>query len=212
MAKKSDTKLKVVDTDRPAFDHAVATVHFTGLSPYSSSAPIRTPRGGLTPDAHEEKFWRERINVNADGFAVFPAMAFKNGLTAAAKGKQMKLVGRKTYIDAITAGIFNMEDVLIEPKIAFADVPFERRFVPPDGKRGGSSRVWKNFPILHAWGGSVQIFVLDLRINERVLTEHLEFFGKFVGLGRFRPESNGYYGRFRIDNIEWQEVPLAEAA
>ena len=33
---------------------------------------------------------------------------------------------------------------------------------------------------------------------------HLKEAGQFIGLGRFRPRKNGYYGRFEIVSIAWE--------
>ena len=28
--------------------------------------------------------------------------------------------------------------------------------------------------------------------------------GKFIGIGRFRPRNNGYYGRFDVESVDWK--------
>ena len=40
-------------------------------------------------------------------------------------------------------------------------------------------------------------------ITEEVFRYHLEQAGTFIGIGRFRPRNNGYYGRFKLDSMEW---------
>ena len=81
-------------------------------------------------------------------------------------------------------------------------VESEELFVPSDGKAGGSSRVWKTFPIIKEWEGEITILVLDEVITEKVLARHLDIAGKFKGIGRFRPENAGYYGRFEVKGIK----------
>jgi hypothetical protein len=44
---------------------------------------------------------------------------------------------------------------------------------------------------------------LDETITEEVFKLHLEESGKFIGIGRFRPQNNGFYGRFKVNEIVW---------
>ena len=46
-------------------------------------------------------------------------------------------------------------------------------------------------------------FVLDETITEDVFLNHLTQAGQFIGIGRFRPRNNGFYGRFAVDKVEW---------
>ena len=83
------------------------------------------------------------------------------------------------------------------------DVPGEWYFVPSDGRRGGGSRVKKCFPVIREWSGDVTFHILDDTITQDVFEHHLSEAGKFIGIGRFRPRNNGFYGRFKVDNIKY---------
>jgi hypothetical protein len=48
-------------------------------------------------------------------------------------------------------------------------------------------------------------YILDDIINEKVFTQVLRSCGLLVGIGRFRPEKRGFYGRFRVDSVKWIE-------
>ena len=50
---------------------------------------------------------------------------------------------------------------------------------------------------------TVPFHVLADEITPDVFEEHLKQAGAFVGIGRFRPERGGFYGRFAIKNIKW---------
>jgi hypothetical protein len=76
-------------------------------------------------------------------------------------------------------------------------------FVPATGKRGDGKRVDKCFPVVPKWSGDVHFYILDETITERVFCQHLEEAGKFIGIGRFRPRNNGFYGRFSVEAIKW---------
>jgi hypothetical protein len=83
------------------------------------------------------------------------------------------------------------------------DVAGQWMHVPSDGKRGGSKRVMRCFPVIPEWNGEIDILVLDETITKDVLMEHLAEAGKFIGLGSFRPRNNGIFGRFTAELISF---------
>ena len=60
----------------------------------------------------------------------------------------------------------------------------------------------KYFPTFRDWCAELRIEILDDIINDDVFERVITEAGKFVGLGVFRPESGGYYGRFSVESIE----------
>ena len=189
------------------------TVLLTGISPYSQSRPIATPRGDReTAQDHEKRVWQERMHVNAQGEIFIPPMAFKNCLSEAAKFLSIQIPGKgkATYTKHFEAGVLVVEGMSLGVKAD--DVEGEWLFLPSDGKRGGGKRVWKCYPKIPHWSGSVTFHILDETITESVFKRVLEGAGSFIGIGRFRPRNNGFYGRFKIESIQWQAEALAEAA
>ena len=73
-----------------------------------------------------------------------------------------------------------------------------------DGIRGSGKRVWRNFPRVDSWSATVPIVVAANEITKDVFERHLEQAGKFVGIGRFRPQNGGFYGRFEVQKVVWQ--------
>jgi hypothetical protein len=52
-------------------------------------------------------------------------------------------------------------------------------------------------------------WVLDDIISPEIFRRHLYQAGQFVGIGRFRAEKGGIYGRFRIEgNMKWENIDL----
>jgi hypothetical protein len=145
------------------------------------------------------------MHVNADGIVFIPPNMLKNCLSAAAKylGKQIPGQGKATYTKHFEAGVLCLDPVLLGIKAA--DVQAEMLHVPSDGQRGGTKRVWKNFPLIPAWSGVATFEVVDPYITEDVFREHLTEAGSYIGIGRFRPRNNGYYGRFVVTKLEWKE-------
>ena len=184
------------------------TVVLKGISPYSQSKHYETPKLNdkeLAKD-YEARTWRERLHADEKGEVFIPPMAFKNCLSDAAKFLSMQIPGKgkATYTKHFEAGILVMDPSFLGVKNE--DVPGEWLFVPSDGKRGSGSRVSKCFPVIQSWSVTVIFYVLDETITEDVFRKHLEEAGKFIGVGRFRPRNNGFYGRFSVESLTWDEA------
>lgn len=176
-----------------------------GVTPYSQSKAIQSKRKtGEQADAFEERTWKERLHVNDDGKVFIPPMAVKNCLSEVAKylSESVPGKGKATFTKHFDAGILIVEPIVLEAEAE--KVTGERFFVPSDGKKGGSSRVWKIFPVIHKWSGNVEIMVLDpvLADKPEKIEEYLGHAGKFIGLGRFRPRNGGFYGRFEVKSFK----------
>jgi len=183
---------------------ATAVCKLESISPYSQSKHYEVDKLEKESNQdYEKRTWRERCHADANGELFIPPMAFKNSIAEAAKylSETIKGKGKATYTKHFEAGVMVMEPLPLG--IKKADVLGEWLFVPSDGKRGSGSRVSKCFPCIQSWKGEVEFHILDETITEDVFRRHLEQCGKFIGLGRFRPRNNGYYGRFRVNDIKW---------
>ena len=182
---------------------AIATLR--SVSPYSQSRPVQSLKSrDETHDDFEQRTWRERCHVDGKGQAYIPPMGFKNCIAEAVKYKSIQIPGKgkSTYTKYFEVGILCKEPMPLG--VALEDIKGERLFVPADGKRGGGKRVWKTFPVFHEWSGEVEFLVLDELIDDEVFHNHLVDAGQFIGIGRFRPRNNGFYGRFAVENIVWK--------
>jgi hypothetical protein len=182
----------------------IALAHLKSASPYGQSRSIQSTKSrDETHDDFEQRTWRERCHVDAKGVVFIPPMAFKNCLAEAAKYKSIKIPGKgnATYTKHFEGGVMCKEPLSLDVKAT--EIQGMRLFVPSDGKRGGSKRVWKTFPFVEQWEGVVEYCILDEIIDEQVFQLHLEDAGKFIGIGFFRPRNNGYWGRYSVEGIEW---------
>jgi hypothetical protein len=196
----------------------VFNVKIQGVTPYSQSKHYEVERlQGEGADDYAQRTWRHHMHVNKDGEVLIPPGAFKVCLSETAKYMNISIPGKNknTYTKHFEAGIQIAKP--IELGIHATDVPCEKLFLPSNGQRGSGTRVWKYYPLIDNWEGTVQILVLDqtvLQISKTtgatVLEDVCRGAGQFVGLGRFRPRNNGYYGRFNV--VEIVETTLAQAA
>ena len=181
-----------------------AVLHLKSVSPYSMSKFYDVPKlPKETYDAFEARTWRERCHYLEDGSIYIPQMAFKFAFTSTAKfmGLQIPGKGKSTYTKHFEAGIFVAEPIILPDKKD--EIKGEWFHVPADGQRGGSKRVMKCFPVIPSWEGDLKITILDDTITREVLLQHAEEMGRFNGIGRFRPQTGGFYGRFEVTDMQW---------
>lgn len=184
----------------------IARIQLEGISPYSQSRFHDTPKKEQeSHEAYRDRTWREHLHIDENGEVFIPPMAIKNLLSAAAKRLGMKVSGRgaKTYSGFFVSGILVVDSVPLGIKAV--NVPGEKLFLPADGKAGSGSRVTKIYPRIDKWSGVATVLILDQTITEKVFEKHMEEAGRYVGIGRFRPEHGGFYGRFRVNGITYEE-------
>jgi hypothetical protein len=186
----------------------IAECEFESVTPYSQSRHYKVeklPRE-LAVD-YEERTWRERCHVMPDGSdrLFIPPMAFANCLKGAAQYLALPVPGKgkTTYTKHFNAGVM-VADPLILPLLK-THVEGEWLFLPSDGRRGGGSRVEKCFPLIREWKGKVTYYILDDILTKDVFEQVVRTSGNLIGIGRFRPQNWGYYGRFKLVNMEWVE-------
>jgi len=173
------------------------------VSPYQQSKPVREKKTrDETHEDFESRVWCQRSHIDKDGKVFIPPQAFKNCLSEAAKYKSIQIPGKgkSTYTKHFEAGVMCSTPVVIGNKSDIVCLPL---FVPSDGRRGGTTRVWKKFPVMQSWEAEVEFLIFDELIDNEVFETHLSDAGQFIGIGAFRPRNNGYFGRFEIKKIKF---------
>jgi hypothetical protein len=191
------------------FMPVIATFTIRGISPYSQSRPnLEDAEPNESHDDYRKRTWRSHLHIDKDGEVIIPPGAIKNCISEAAKFMNISVPGKgkATYTKHVEAGTACVRPVALGIKAA--DVESETLFLPADGRRGSGKRVWKTYPLIAEWGGDVEFIVLDETVlqtsrttNNPVLQDIAEGAGQYIGLGRFRPRNNGFYGRFIVDNF-----------
>lgn len=64
------------------------------------------------------------------------------------------------------------------------------------------ARIMRHRPVFNDWALKFQLDIEEDEIDNTVVREVLEYAGKRVGIGDFRPEKGGSFGRFHI--TEWK--------
>jgi len=185
----------------------IATAHLKSISPYSQSRHYAGEFPKEDKENHqdyEKRTWKNRLHTDKNGNVFIPPMALKNCISEAAKYLSIQIPGKgkATYTKHIESGLLIVDPLQLG--IHKDEVDGQWLFVPSDGKRGGSSRVNKCFPIIREWEATATINILDDTVTKEVFEHILTESGKFIGMGFFRPRNNGFYGRFEVKKIEWQ--------
>ena len=175
------------------------TYHATieGISPYSQSKQYQSdPPEGMTHDQREKQNWREKLHIGSDGCVFIPPTAVKDAMVEAAKHQRLKLKGNLGVSNMIKTGVICATPISLG--VRAEDVPCEWLSMNSDGKKGGGKRVPRCFPFINGWVGVAEIISVDDRLQPDMLQKVLTAAGQFTGIGRFRPQQGGYYGRFRV--------------
>jgi hypothetical protein len=191
----------------------IATATIVGIAAYQMSRNHCLPeKEKEKPGDYEIRTWREKGHYTESGQVYIPQMAMKQALTDIARylSEQIPGKGKATYTKHFESGILITDPLLLcKPNgdpVTRDDVVEERYFCNSDGRRGSAKRVWRHFPTVKQWKSTFQILILDHVITSDIFTRHLEQAGKFKGVGRFRPEKGGFYGRFDVEKCDVKTV------
>lgn len=187
----------------------LCTCTLKSASPISFSRKVQSAKNtGENDEAFEARTWRERLHVNEHDEVFIPPTALKNCLAEVAKylSESVPGKGKSTFTKHFEAGTIVSDPIMLG--IKGKDVVGETLYVPSNGQRGGGKRVNRTFPFIPTWTGTASVYVLDpvLVDKPQKIEEYLKHAGQFIGLGRFRPRNNGFYGRFTVENFQHKTV------
>jgi len=184
-----------------------AIISLKSSAPYSQSQNIRDDRKeGESWTEYEERIAPKRTHVNEDGFVFIPPTALKWCLQSAADRLKMPLgpgYGKRTFPPLFRGGVEIGFAPIVLP-IRSEDVEYEWLYLNADGVRHSGKRIWRLMPKIREWEAEVECLVLEPLITKKVLRDHWVAAGRFIGIGRFRAEKSGYYGRFEVEKLKWK--------
>jgi hypothetical protein len=185
----------------------IASCTLKAISPYSQSRAHESPKKEKeTHDAYEQRTWREKAHFDADSAVFIPPMSLKMALDAGAKYLQLQIPGKgkSTYTKHFASGCLVLEPAFVG--VHKDNLLCDRIYANADGVRGSGKRVWKYFPRVDNWKVDVDFHVYDDAITREVFEKVLGEAGRFIGIGRFRPQNGGFYGRFAVEKVKRQEA------
>ena len=187
----------------------IAKCKLVSQSPYSQGKYHQTEKKSKElPKDYESRTWKQKCHINKDGYVIIPPMAFANSIKEAATYMSISIPGqgKSKYTKNFHAGILVPKPLVLDMHID--EIKSEWVFVPSDGRRGGTTRVSKCFPLIESWNGTVEYYIMDDIITIDIFERVLKAAGQLIGIGRFRPKNWGYYGRYSVEGIKWEEQSL----
>jgi hypothetical protein len=163
---------------------------------------------GEQPDDYDKRTAIGRLHLGgSDGQrVVVPADSLIQCFAAAAKYSKKKIPGQRgaTWTAKFTSGLSIADDPLTSYEVG--SVHYEDIYCNADGVRGSGKRVMRRYPVLFAgWAAKVEIMIIDPIITQDIFLEMGEIAGKFIGIGRWRPQNGGQNGRFALTDVKWTD-------
>ena len=176
---------------------------------------LRKPGGKKAKTAPRPEKTRDeaepRVYTTKDGHPYIPSENLFSCLVKA--GQSVRLDGKRQMSTASSTTL-PAYMVLLDPYIPLVDPTTEK---PPawevDVRQGknpnGGEAVCIVRPRFDVWAFDVTIEVFEEEIAESVIRDLFDKAGGRIGLGDFRPQRKGPFGRFRVDR--WQRTEAAQA-
>lgn len=144
-----------------------------------------------------EEMANSKLYKNQKGKLYQPATHLYGALIEAGKHKKVVGKGKSTYSKIVGYAV-QINPFEIEHKIQDWEI-FSILAVNPNTK----GRNLLHRPILKKWKLSFEIIFDETEIAPSIMKELLDIAGKVAGLGDWRPQKKGPYGKFQV--IDWEE-------
>ena len=138
-----------------------------------------------------EKEALKKLYVDAEGAIYQPATHIENSLIEAGKKIKVKGSGKATY-SKIFGSMVNVEEFEIVHNNQKYEI-HKTLVVIPSTK----GRIMRYRPMFKSWSLTFHLEFED-EIPADVIKEALEIAGKYVGIGDWRPEKKGKFGKFQV--------------
>lgn len=149
--------------------------------------------GALAESDIEDKLYKDE-----KGKVQLPSVYLKNCLVEAGKNFKIQGGGKKTY-SKIVAATVEIQPFMIEMDNGEMET-FRISAVNPMTK----GRMMTERPKFTKWSATFEIVLNDPAVPVSVINEILEHAGKYVGVGDWRPEKKGMFGKFMITSFKAQ--------
>lgn len=141
----------------------------------------------------------DKLYQDEKGKTLLPSVYLKNCIVEASK--QFKIVGKgKSTYSKLVASTIDIEPFMIELDCGKYEV-FRISAVNPMTR----GRMMTERPRYNKWKATFEIVVNDVAVPISVLNEILEHSGKYVGIGDWRPQTKGMFGKFMITSFKTEK-------
>lgn len=187
----------------PTMKPQIAVFKITGVSPLLQNNPAAFIGKTETQTISAKKVYNDdeeaklRLYLDADGHFCHPSEAFIKAAVKAVRGKKFgKLHAANTLMGSVfmTEPYSIIEDAKGKPATSYA---IDRKPVVV-----GKARVLRCRPMFNPWGMKVALDIDTAIITPEHVLDALRLAGRTVGVGDYRPEKGGGFGRFTVELAE----------
>jgi len=205
MAKKKSTAAKAADGKGlnipPTMKPEIVTFRITGISPLLQNNPAafigKSESADLSAgkkEYNDEEEARLRLYVDDDGNHCHPSEAFLKAMIKAVSGKKF---GKLFATSTLKGSVFIVENWTIiedEDGSPSTEYTIDRRSVVI-----GKSRVLRCRPCWEEWHMRLVLEVDTAICSTQNVLDALRLAGRTVGVGDYRPQCGGGFGRFAAE-------------
>jgi hypothetical protein len=138
----------------------------------------------------------DKLYLDEEGKTMLPAVYLKNCIVEASK--QFKIVGKgKSTYSKLVASTVEIEPFYIDLNASKYEI-FRISAVNPMTR----GRMMTERPKFNKWSASFELILNDESVPISVINEILEHSGKYVGIGDWRPQTKGMFGKFMITSFK----------
>jgi hypothetical protein len=178
----------------------IITFHIVGMSPLLQNNPLNFIGGdeqaslAAKKKYNDEEEARLRLYITKDGHYYHPSISFLRSMAKAVSGLKY---GKVSAPMLIRGSVF-----VAHPQTILLDLdgnPAKDYLLDKQPVVVSHARIARVRPMWPEWQCDLSLEVDVARITEDQVRAALELAGRIIGVGDFRPEKGGPYGRFRVE-------------
>lgn len=204
MAKKVKTDEEIVDETPTAMKLQIVSFKVTGMSPLLQNNPAAFIGVTENTSLGTKKVYKDdeeaklRLYVDSDGNYCHPCGAFTKAMVKAVAGRKF---GKLFATNVLKGSVFITEPLAIVEDTA-GGKPAKAYTIDRQPVVVGKARVLRCRPCFLKWQMRIA-FEVDVAIcHPSNVLEALSLAGRCIGIGDYRPEKGGGFGRFRCEQIK----------
>ena len=178
----------------------IVTFKIVGISPLLQNNPanfigVAESAALATKKQYDDKEEaRLRVYLDEEGIYYHPSQAFIKAMVKAVAGRKF---GKIFATKAISGSVF-----IVEPHCTILGAdgkPAKEYTIDRQPVVVGKARVLRCRPCWPKWSMNVALDIDTAIISREQVGESLSLAGRTIGIGDYRPEKSGGYGRFRVE-------------
>jgi len=184
----------------PMLQHAFGNdgeIDLPGASGHGKTRPV-----GAAAELTPREVAAKHVYKNKKGQFYFPSAAITRLLREAAASHKIK-GSRKSLKFVVPSAVFNVGDEVVitngDGKTPVPDFEVDSRPVTIPATKG---RIMRHRARWDCWSATFEVDVDDEVLDSKLVHELLVEGGKRIGIGDYRPEKGGPFGRFQVTKSE----------